>query len=298
MADPMSTLSPEKLNASTNSMHTDDDFDMTFHDPPSSPFVSHLDVYDQENIAPDSAPTLLKAAADFDDVPPSAFKVSPEKKLGLKERNSPIKTSPVKNLMADFEEVANVESNSMRMSSKKSSPVKQASAERPGSALSSRSRKSQSPSKSSRAPSAESTQRMPVLEAYPPVELDATRPGSSHNKPALRENEGLTVAMKFMDETRTESRETLSRQRSYEDEDDVDIDFDNTDFNPDGPEFTSVDIDDTGFSMFSEMPGIDMTKFNALRQSPMKDDILEVGSRTPIVIRTNDRIRPLAHAHK
>ncbi|KAH7400995.1 hypothetical protein DE146DRAFT_755433 [Phaeosphaeria sp. MPI-PUGE-AT-0046c] len=291
----MSTLSPEKFNASTQSMHTDDDFDMTFHDPPSSPFVSHLDVDDQENIAPGIAPTPSKPGADFDHVPQSAFKVSPEKKLGLKERSSPTKTSPVKNLMADFEEAANTHSSSMRMSPKKGSPVKQAPAERPESALSSTSRKSRSPSKSSRTPSTESTQRLPVFETQPPVELQASsaRPASSHNEPVLRENEGLTVAMKFMDETHTDSYETLSRQRSYEERDDIDFDIDNTDFNPDGPELTSADIDDTGFSMFSEMPGIDMTKFAALRQSPTKDGLLDTPrartQMTPSTVRRTDR---------
>jgi hypothetical protein len=84
--------------------------------------------------------------------------------------------------------------------------------------------------------------------------------------------------MKFMDEMRTERRETLTRQRSHEDKYDIDLDIDNTDYNPDGPDLTSADIDDTSFSMFSEMPGIDMTKFAFLQKSPTKDGLLDVSS--------------------
>jgi hypothetical protein len=280
MDEPMSTLSPEKLNASHNSIHTDDDFDMTFHDPPSSPFVSHIDIDDQENVAPGTTATPSKASLDFDDVPQSAFKVSPEKKSGLKERSSPMKQSPVKNLMDDFEEAARADVNSSQRGPKKSSPVKQMAMERPESAMSSRSQKSRSPSKSSRAPSAEPTQRAAPIEAdsFDILATPAKRPSSSHKEPVLRENEGLTVAMKFMDEMRTERRETLTRQRSHEDKYDIDLDIDNTDYNPDGPDFTSADIDDTSFSMFSEMPGIDMTKFAFLQKSPTKDGLLDVSS--------------------
>jgi hypothetical protein len=52
--------------------------------------------------------------------------------------------------------------------------------------------------------------------------------------------------------------------------------MDNTDFNPDGPEATSLDIDDTCFSTFSEMPGLDMTKFALLKQSPTKGTLPDV----------------------
>src|ERR1044071_6261931 len=99
MAEPMSTVSQESLNASSNSMLIDDDFDMTFHDPPSSPFVSHIDINDQENIAPNVVPTPSKPLVDLNDMPQSAFKVSPEKRFGLKDRTSPIKSSPAKNLI-------------------------------------------------------------------------------------------------------------------------------------------------------------------------------------------------------
>jgi len=56
----------------------------------------------------------------------------------------------------------------------------------------------------------------------------------------------------------------------YDHEDDI-TGIEDTEFNPDGPELTSLDVEDTCFSTFSEMPGIDMTRFAMLRQSPMKD---------------------------
>jgi hypothetical protein len=283
MDDPMSNLSPEKLVASANSMHPEDDFDMAFHEPPSSPFVEHIDINDQENIAPGVAPTPSKPLADFEDAPQSAFKVSPEKKSGLKERASPTKGLPVKNLMDDFEEAARNDGTLSRTSPSKRSPVKHTSGERSESPMSSRSHKSRSPSKSSRAPSVEATQYEPLLDAsssIPPPTLSQNF-ASSQQEPGLRENEGLTVAMKFMDEMRTERQETLTRQRSYDDKYDLDLDMDNTEFNPDGPELTSADIDDTGFSMFSEMPGIDMTKFAFLQKSPVKDGLLDVSPCTP-----------------
>jgi hypothetical protein len=278
MAEPMSPFSPEKLNASSDSMLIDDDYDMTFHDPPSSPFISHVDNEDQENIAPGFVSTPSKPLVDFVDVPQSAFKISPEKKSGLKDRASPMKTSPVKNLMDDFEQAARDDGTTNRTSPKKSSPVKQISMDRPESAMSSRSHKSRSPSKSSHAPSVDSTQYISSIESDPSDVLPtpSKRPSSSHQESALRQNEGLTVAMKFMDEMRMERQEDLTRERSYDDKYDLDLDIDNTEFNPDGPELTSADIDDTSFSMFSEMPGMDMTKFALLHKSPTKDGLLDV----------------------
>jgi hypothetical protein len=281
MAELSSTLSPEKCDVSANSVHTDDDFDMTFHDPPSSPFVSHIDLDDQENIAPGATPTPSKPLVDMGEITQSAFKVSPEKKLGLKERTSPVKTSsPVKNLMDDFKEAAMSEGSIGRTSPKKSSPMKQLPTAHSDSVSSSRSHKSRSPSKSSRAPSAEPDQHIPSLEAEPLNTLPtfSNRPSATHNEPVLRDNEGLTVAMKFMDDMRTERQETLTRQRSNDDKYDLDLDIDNTEFNPDGPELTSADMDDTSFSMFSEMPGLDMTKFALLQKSPTKDGLLDVSS--------------------
>ncbi|CAO2658228.1 Nn.00g059510.m01.CDS01 [Neocucurbitaria sp. VM-36] len=292
MAEPMSTLSPEKLNASSNSMLIEDDFDMTFHDPPSSPFVSHIENDDQENIAPNVAPTPSKPLLDFgDDVPQSAFKVSPEKKFGMKER-----ASPMKNLMDDFEEAALKSSVGSQRSPKKTSPVKQIAMERPESAMSSRSHKRQSLSKSPRAPSVESTQRKSPFEDKNPEILPtpSKRPSSSHKEPALRDNEGLTVAMRYMEETRTESQESLSRQTSQANDSEMDLEIDNTDFNPDGPEITSADMDDTCFSTFSEMPGLDMTKFAFLKQSPAKGGPQETTPRarphmTPSTVRRTER---------
>jgi len=259
MAEPLSELSPDKMNASI----TDDEFDMTFHDPPSSPFVSHVDHEDQENVAPSSAPTPMKPLFDLeDDVPQSAIKVSPQKKAGLREQGGSMKMSPVKNLMDDFEEVARI-----------SSPGKSLP-ERSGSALSIRSRKSPSPF---HAPSTESSQRTPAIEQDSPEPLPtpSDRPTSSHEEHPLRENEGLTVAMKFIEEMRTERHEYLAEQRSQDDKYDLDLDGDNTEFNPDGRDFTSADIDDTSFSMFSEMPGMDMTRFNSLQKSPTKNGFLD-----------------------
>jgi hypothetical protein len=284
MDDTMPTFSPEKPIASSNPTHADDDFDMAFHEPPSSPFIEHIDFHDQENIAPGVAPTPSKPLADFDDAPQSAFRVSPEKRAGLKEQASPSKGLPVKNLMDDFEEAARNDDTMSRNSPRKNSPVKQMSAERSESPMSSRSLKSQSPSKkSSRAPSIEATHYEPVPDAQSSTIPSTPSHGrsSSRQEPTLRENEGLTVAMKFMNEMRTERQENLTRQRSYDDKYDLDLDIDNTEFHPDGPEGTSADIDDTGFSMFSEMPGMDMTKFASLQKSPIKDGLLDVSPQNP-----------------
>jgi hypothetical protein len=275
----MSMLSPEKLNSASIlvTAHDDDEYDMTFHDPPSSPFVSHLDHDDQENIAP----TPVKSPISFDDEPPmSAFKVSPEKKSGfgsgLKDGSSPVK-GPVKKsssrqLLEEFEE------EKIRPSSSNKSPVKDSKMDRPESAMSSRSRRS-SPTKSSRNPSADSTQRHPasVLQNAPEIlPTPSERPTSSHKESALRENEGLTVAMKFMEETRSESRErSTTYQTSHNMAELDDTRMDDTEFNPDGPELSSLDIDDTCFSAFSEMPGVDMTKFAVLRNSPTRNGLLD-----------------------
>ncbi|KAH7356277.1 hypothetical protein BKA66DRAFT_501826 [Pyrenochaeta sp. MPI-SDFR-AT-0127] len=274
MADSMSTLSPEKLPASSDSMLMDDDFDITFHDQPSSPFVSHIEHDDQENIAPNAAITPSKPLVDSsDDVPQSAFKISTEKKFGLKERASPIKNSPVKNLMEDFEEAALDRSAGSQRSPKKSSPVKHPSIAQPDPAMSMRSYNSQSPSRPSLAPAVNLAQPMPSVEDGPSGTLSSPsrRSLSYHRGHSLRDNEGLTVAMRLTEEARMETHETLTRQISQEDDFDIDLGMDNTDFNPDGPDITSADVDDTCFSTFSEMPGLDMTKFAFLKQSPAKD---------------------------
>ncbi|KAF1837071.1 hypothetical protein BDW02DRAFT_544856 [Decorospora gaudefroyi] len=297
MAETISKFSPEKPDAHSDSIVVDDDFDIAFHEPPSSPFVSHIEHDDQENIAPNSAPTPMKPLVDLEDhAPQSAFKVSPEKKCGLKEQASPVRMSPVKNLMGDFEEAALGASTGSQASPKKTSPVKELALERTESAMSNRSRKSQSPSKLSRPPSAEAPQRMPMLEDQRPeiLQTPSKRPTSSHKQPSLRDNEGLTVAMKYMEESNTETRETLTRQSSRDDDYDLDLGMDNTDFNPDGPEATSLDMDDTCFSAFSEMPGPDTTKFAFLRQSPAKGGLPDATPRahaqmTPSTVRRTER---------
>jgi hypothetical protein len=273
MAEPMAELSPEKLNA-PNSTYAEDDMDTTnWHDPPSSPFIAHFDSEDQENVAPNAPTTPKKLLPSFeDDFARSAFKVSPEKKFGLQERPSPVKMSPKKQALGEFEEDF---LDSPRTSPKKSSPVKQLSMKRPESAMSNRSRRS-SPTKVSRSSSVESTHRAPAV--HPEDEIDEAPapfdgPSSSHKDTEMRDNEGLTVAMSNMDQAHT-NYEPASTHRSHA-EIVGDATFDDTDFNPDGPEFTSVDMDDTGFSMFSEMPGIDMTKFAELGQSPRKDGLFD-----------------------
>jgi hypothetical protein len=273
MAEPMAEVSPEKLNAPT-STYAEDDMDTTnWHDPPSSPFIAHFDSEDQENVAPHAPATPQKLLPSFeDDFARSAFKVSPEKKFGLQERPSPVKMPPKKHALGEFEEDL---LDSPRASPKKASPTKQLAMERPESAMSSRSRRS-SPTKATRNPSVESTHRAPAV--HPGDEIrDASAPSnpspSSHTDTEMRDNEGLTVAMRNMDQSHT-NYEPASTHRSH-DEIVGDATFDDTDFNPDGPEFTSVDMDDTGFSMFSEMPGIDLTKFAALRQSPTKDGLID-----------------------
>jgi hypothetical protein len=274
----MSGLSPEKLNTYSDDIIIDD-VDMAYNDPPSSPFVDHIDVEDQENIAPNAAATPVKPLVDLEDsAPQSAFRVSPEKKYGLKERTSPMKTLPAKNLMDEFDDAALKISSEDRQTPKKNiSPVKETSVDRPGSAMSSNSRKSQSPSKSSRVPSPETAQRKPTHTHQRQISVTPSkRPASSHQEPALRDNEGLTTAMKFMEESNSRNRETPRKQTSRDCEYEIDLSMDNTDFNPDGPEVTSLDVDDTCFSNFSEMPGIDMTKFAGLKQSPTKKEMPDV----------------------
>ncbi|OAG07901.1 uncharacterized protein CC84DRAFT_1161946 [Paraphaeosphaeria sporulosa] len=269
MAEPMAELSPQKLNAPAPT-YAEPDMDTTsWHDPPSSPFIAHVDDEDQENIAPNALATPKKLLPSFeDDFTRSAFKASPEKKFGLQERTSPVKMPSRKQSLAEFEEDS-LESPPPRASPKKASPVKQMAAERSEPTMGSRSRRS-SPTKASRNPSVDSVRRAPV--GYPEDEIDDA-PTVTLKTSELRENEGLTVAMRNMDQAQA-SYEPTSTHRSH-DEIVGDATFDDTEFNPDGPDLTSLDMDDTGFSMFSEMPGIDMTKFAALRQSPTKNGLFD-----------------------
>jgi hypothetical protein len=289
MADPMSPLSPQELNATPHSISLGDDLDMGWTEPPSSPFLEHVEPDNQENIAPATASTPVKPLVDFDeDFPQSAFKVSPEKKSGLKERSSPSKRSPAKNLMDDFERESigsitpsRIETSSRiatptrrttsnRSTPKRSSPAKEAADEQSEPATITRTRQSRSPPKSSQAPSVNATPR--ILSLGDAIDLQPTpskRPSPSQPEP-LRDNEGLTSAMKFMDDAQSDRERSSKRRKSQEDHFDLDLDVDFSDYNPDKPGTTSAEIDDTCFSDFSEMPGLDMTKFSMLKRSPQK----------------------------
>ena len=346
MAKPMSMLSPEKINASSNTTQYNDDLDI-YEEGPSSPFLEDVERDNQENVAPSVAATPAKQQLiDFeeDSVPQSAFRVESGKKGGLKERNSPLKKSPVNNLLGDFEDAAMQTPNRSRANTLKSSPVKQpvvedfeamtaqtpnrsrastlksspakqhvveefeaataqtpdgsyASArinspaksqigeERPGSVMSNRTRKSRSPSKSSVLSSVpsdiEATPRAPSLGAA--IELTPTpskRPSPSQTPSRrgaeLRDNEGLTVAAnRFMEDA--EIDRSRKRRKSHENQYEVDMEADITEFNPDA---TTPDFDDTRFSDFSEMPGLDMTKFASFNKSPTKDGDVSESEQT------------------
>ena len=86
-----------------------------------------------------------------------------------------------------------------------------------------------------------------AMEEYQPRQL---------TEDALRENEGLTRAVRTMeDETTTTTYHTLN---------------DDTMSNVGGPAGYSG-MDDTAFSAFSAVPNVDMTRFAQLGQSPIKD---------------------------
>lgn len=237
----------------------DDDFDLTFHDPPSSPFVSYVEVEDQENVAPGTSQLSVKNASVFEDsAPPTAQKASPEKKAGLREHASPAKESPVKNLMEDFQKAT-------RESSTEANE---------------RSRKSLSPTKLFRATSPEACQSAPPHE-NDLLDLDATpmkRATSPQRPTQLHQKEGLTAALELMEQAHT-TPASVPQVNSPEE-----IDFElmpegeSHYNNPDGPDFTSGDMDDTSFSMFSEMPGLDLTKFALLTKKTTRDDEVNVSS--------------------
>jgi peptidoglycan hydrolase CwlO-like protein len=330
MADPMSPLSPEKLNATPHSVPLDDDLDMGWTEPPSSPFLEHVEPDNQENIAPATASTPVKSLLDFDeDVPQSAFKTSPEKKGGLKERSSPPKRSPVKNLMDSFEEepvgsttptriatpsriatptriaTPNRGTTPIRSTPKMSSPAKEAMDEQSEPATVTRMRKGRSPSKPSQTPSVSATPR--VLSLGEAIDLQPTpskRPSAFQQEP-LRDNEGLTTAMRFMDDAQSDRERSSKRRKSQEDHFDLDLDVDFSDYNPDKPGTTSAEIDDTCFSDFSEMPGLDMTKFSMLKRSPQKSprkggdlDVRYIQQRLPSSTLIIQQATPRARAQK
>ncbi|KAI8936827.1 hypothetical protein NX059_006064 [Plenodomus lindquistii] len=281
MADPVSLFIPEKHSANAASNSLDDDFDITFNEPPSSPFVEHLEHDNQENIAPNAAHTPVKPSLNPDDgVPQSAFKVSPDKKFGLKERTSPAKMSPAKNLMDQFEDAATTNNSGSWNSPRKTSPTKGQPFEPFEPASVSQPHESMSPSRQARASSSGH-----ILHPSP-LDNDAL----SHENSALPDNEGLTVATKHM-----ENHDAPMRQAIQDDDFDLDLGVDDTEFNPDGPDLTSADVDDTCFSNFSEMPGLDMTKFAFVKQSPAKGDQPDATPRasraqmTPSTVRRSDR---------
>ncbi|KAJ4342272.1 hypothetical protein N0V87_001258 [Didymella glomerata] len=336
----MSTLSPEKVNAASNAMQYEDDLDI-YDEGPSSPFLENVEPDNQENIAPSITATPAKQnllELEDENVPQSAIKVESGKKAALKERSSPLKKSPVKNLMEDFVEAAaaptpnrsrastlrsspgkqqvleDLESNTTqtpnrsRASTLRGSPLKSPSKslaksyiadERPSSSGSIRTRKSRSPSKSSVLSSVpsdfdvEATPRAPSLGAA--IDLAPTpskRPSPSQTPSRrgaeLRDNEGLTVAAnRFMDDEDLDR--SHKRRKSHENQYEVNMEADITDFNPDA---TTPDIDDTRFSDFSEMPGLDMTKFASFRKSPTKKGDATPRARpqtTPSTVRRSQR---------
>lgn len=87
--------------------------------------------------------------------------------------------------------------------------------------------------------------------------------------------------MNFMEESSVTTHETYATKTSHDEDFEIDLGGDHTDFNPDGPEYTAADMDDTCFSAFSEMPGLDMTKFAFLKQSPAKGGQPDVRSPVP-----------------
>jgi len=192
----------------------DDEFDMACDEPPSSPFVEHIEHDNQENIAPREARTPVKPLFDVaDNAPQSAFRISPEKRSGLQERTSPAKMSPAKNLMDDFEEAALAAGTGSRSRPQKPAPL-------------------------------------PLF--------------------------------------------------AMDDNFDLDSGMDTIDYSADGPELTSVDNDDTCFSNFSEMPGLDMTKFAFLKQSPVKGEQPDVRIRrmaTPCISSANSLVGHTSCAH-
>jgi len=247
MATPLSLLPSHAVNSIT----TDED-DITWHDPPSSPFIDYVES-DQENIAPlDITTTPTKPSAVEESIPISAIKhSSPVKGVGFKQRVSPVETFPKEQLVEEGEDVTLQRTFQERTSPKKASPMKDSRTSQPELGLSNSMQNRMPPSKVSQAES----------------------PAAEYSEPTLRENEGLTVAMKIFEETRSESHHeshNITRTDSHP-ESNVPI-FEDLEFNPDA---TSMTIDDTCFSTFSEIPNMDMTKFDMMGNSPTKHSMLE-----------------------
>ncbi|KAF2747425.1 hypothetical protein M011DRAFT_477477 [Sporormia fimetaria CBS 119925] len=274
MAEPMSDLSPVKLNSQAIPIDEDSG---SWHEPPSSPFISHVD-NDQENIAPPglATSTPMKPSHTLEDeIPQSAIRVGP------KERVSSTKRSPAKHLPNEVLGSAFGESIAAPASPRKTSPIKRAGLERSDSAASNRSRNNSSPTKHSRTPSVEQVQSLSYNDRTRPStaeeQTSTLKRGSFSTfraEPALRDNEGLTVAMKMREETRVEKQEARTTHHTGLAEDVLGdyAEIEDDDFAFDGHDATSVTMDDTCFSNFSEMPNLDMTKFAFLKKtSPTKD---------------------------
>lgn len=204
-----------------------------------------------------------------------------------RSRASTLRSSPSKQHKIEDLEIGTTHTPTRsRVSAIRSSPAKSPvksplkssfTEEAPGSSTSSRTRKNRSPSQSSALSSVpsdfdvEATPRAPSLGAafdLPPSSSKRPSPSQtpSRHGAELRDNEGLTVAANRFVEDADLDR-SHKRRKSHENQYEVDMEADITDFNP---EATTPDIDDTRFSDFSEMPGLDMTKFASLKKSPSK----------------------------
>lgn len=261
----MAELSPTKLNSAPIPTQ---EGDLSWHNPPSSPFVSHVE-NDQENVAPQetAASTPLKQHMDIYE-PQSAFKITSPSK-----GKSPLKhSSASKAPLDDFDGPAFAQSPIECHSPTKLSPAKAPAMERPASALSDTSHMDFSPAKSHMAPSGSPPSVSDNKHASDDELSSSGKRTKIYHESALRENEGLTVAMKMMEETHTERHETSSSYHCHTAMVDIDdfADIEDTEYNPDGPDHTSMTMDDTCFSNFSEMPNLDMTKFAFLKRSPTK----------------------------
>lgn len=204
-----------------------------------------------------------------------------------RSRASTLKSSPAKqHIVEDSEAVTAQTPNGGYASALRNSPAKsQIGEERPGSAMSSRTRKSRSPSKSSVLSSVPSdievTPRAPSLGAaidLAPTASKRPSPSETPSRPGaeLRDNEGLTIATnRFMEDA--EIDRSRKRRKSHENQYEVNMEADITEFNPDA---TTPDLDDTHFSDFSEMPGLDMTKFASFNKSPTKSGDVSESKQT------------------
>lgn len=192
----LTLLSDDALN--TRLPSTPPENDITWHDPPSSPFI---DMVDHENTQVVRTPTSAVKTT-----PPQSSRRSPQKP------KSPSKTTQEFEILMDEDAI-----EATPRPAKQDSPTKQ-----PASAI-----------------------KHNAFWTAQPKLSPVKRTTSSED--VLRENEGLTIAMKIMEESQQDMTQLGD-----------DIEIDNT-------------IDDTCFSTFSEIPNTDMTAFARLGQrSPSK----------------------------